>query len=886
MSTFFGGLWGGGETNDTQDGADIVDKMIERIITSDIFEDRRDALRTLKSVTKQMRTYVAKSGVPLFLAILENEDSNELLVLTLDILQIVLGDTEEAGENEDELGDRFAEVIIEQPNFIGSLLGLVEISEFSLRKSLIQLFTSLLRYRGSEVQSAIYKDPMGIGKFVDLLIDQREAIRNSAVLMMGELSKANSEIQQLLAYHNVFAILFDIIGMELYDSIVIEDCLFVMLNLLRKNTANQQLFRETQFVQRVAVLYHSFMNLEVEENEYDATNGEWPKQKIANVIFILQVIRSLISPADNVASLVHAAQKMIYHTGILGELCKVLCDERNVSMEVLTETVVAVAEAIRGNYTNQEYFAKTNIIYNGGQSNSYLIVLLRSMAADNQPLKLRCAVFYCFICYLHGNTFGKIKAVETLTTATSLSSVPDPRAETVGQWLLNAVLSTESLQIWFGSVSVMHSLIEQDDLKNKLLGVKLTVSAGGTSLSSTLLTHIASQLISYGNRRPQARAAILMLLCVWTYNCPAAISELLSRDENVNYLTTQINESGADGTDNENQVVRGLIAFLLGICLQFQNRENGDSKNNLWDLIERRVGRETLAERMDGVSKSEQYVRAAQRPQPYVKSHTELLLDYQFTKLFKSLEGSLTSMLQPGGDPSNPVQNNENIVASFKELIRKQDSQISALTQQVKKLTAELDKLQPMKEQTRNMEDEMNKLRDELSSKLSMDDSVAALNVQLETANAMAQQWQAEVARYQQWAQQWQNFQIGQHASQDAVVQQLTAQVAELDQQLQFGWQAYETQGQEMVTKMNFYTEKIDKLERELATAQEAQLLSNGEESTESPKDESDEMTKLRREQEDLLVLLADQDSKLRHYRRRLVDVGENVSDDDDADDE
>lgn len=63
-------------------------------------------------------------------------------------------------------------------------------------------------------------------------------------------------------------------------------------------------------------------------------------------------------------------------------------------------------------------------------------------------------------------------------------------------------------------------------------------------------------------------------------------------------------------------------------------------KTALSMVVERRVGKEKLLELLEGLSHCEHYIKAAQRPQPWAKSVQDLLLDYQFTKFFKSVEGS------------------------------------------------------------------------------------------------------------------------------------------------------------------------------------------------------------------------------------------------------
>jgi hypothetical protein len=47
-----------------------------------------------------------------------------------------------------------------------------------------------------------------------------------------------------------------------------------------------------------------------------------------------------------------------------------------------------------------------------------LVILLMSMVNEKQPITLRCAVLYCFQCFLFKNEFGQSRLIQTLLPST------------------------------------------------------------------------------------------------------------------------------------------------------------------------------------------------------------------------------------------------------------------------------------------------------------------------------------------------------------------------------------------------------------------------------------------------------------------------------------
>uniref|UniRef100_A0A915C865 Uncharacterized protein n=1 Tax=Parascaris univalens TaxID=6257 RepID=A0A915C865_PARUN len=201
--------------------------------------------------------------------------------------------------------------------------------------------------------------------------------------------------------------------------------------------------------------------------------------------------------------------------------------------------------------------------------------------------------------------------------------------------------------------------------------------------------------------------------------------------------------------------------------------------------VERRVGNEKIVELLEGVSRSQ-----------------------------------IIKQLRPVGDASSAQMNggSDNVVASFKELIKRQDETIATLNHQIKNLTATwLHRKRFVKTLNEGIEAEreLAKLKQEMAERC-----------QIENDRKQAEQPHIEHFRSASLpavAEQWQQYQIAQLPNaEEVVVQQLSAQVKQLEEQLTYGWQSFEVQGASLAQTSAQLVEanrKIHDLEVQLAAA-------------------------------------------------------------------
>eukprot|EP00066_Takifugu_rubripes_P021963 XP_011611229.1 PREDICTED: general vesicular transport factor p115 isoform X4 [Takifugu rubripes] len=924
---FFRGVMGGQAAGPQPSGAETIQKLCDRVASSTLLEDRRDAVRALKSLSKKYRMEVGTQAMDHLINILQTDRSDsEIIGYALDTLYNIICSDEEEEQDEntqkqvDDLGAQFTDHFIQDPEHLTLLLTLLEEFDFHVRWPGVKLLTALLKNQGPQVQGVILVSPMGVSRLMDLLADSREVIRNDGLLLLQQLTKSNAAIQKIVAFENAFERLLDIITEEGSSDggIVVEDCLLLLLNLLKNNSSNQNFFKEGSYIQRMKPWF-----------EVGDDNSGWSAQKVTNLHLMLQLVRVMVSPVNSPGATA-SCQKSMYQCGLLQQLCTILM-ATGVPADILTETINTVSEVIRGSQVNQDYFASVNAPSNPPRP--AIVVLLMSMVNERQPFVLRCAVLYCFQCFLYKNQKGQGEIVATL-----LPSTIDANSISAGQLLCGGLFSADSLSNWCAAVALAHALQDNLTQKEQLLRVQLATSLGKPPVS---LLQQCTNILSQGSK-VQTRVGLLMLLCTWISNCPIAVTHFLHNQENVPFLTAQISENLGE----DERLVQGLCALLLGICIYYNdNSLENYTKEKLKQLIEKRIGKENFVEKLGFITKHELYSRAAQKPQPIFPSPEEMLFDHEFTKLVKELEGMITKAVHKSSEEEKKeeevkktLEQHDNIVTQYKELIREQDAQIQELKEQLSSMTSQneqmqatmtqqLSQIQQHKDQYNILKlklgkenqnqgegsqvngmqtEELTQLREDVEELRKQN---ALLQTQLDDKDALINKLRSEASQTAEGsagrsdgAQLLEELEAlrSQLQSQSAELNQVKMERQELLRRAEAGSSNPENDGSmdgakmaELESRLTTQLTEMGRLKAEAKSSTEsrAELEQQLASSTSTVAILQTEKAKLqtavqesKKEQDDLLILLSDQDQKIFSLKQRLKDLGESVEDEDEDD--
>ena len=644
--------------------------LTHRATTSTQLEDRRDALRGIRALSKKYPHEVGTQCLEMLVGAIQiDRADSEIVGYALEALWNVT-DIQQSPELEQSFAEQVSRAFVKTADHITMILDLLEDFEFQVRRPATCLLTVLLKNCLSEVQEAVLVSPMGISRVMDLLSDSREVVRNDGLLLLLQLTRSNRQIQKIVAFDNAFDRLLGVVRDEGWSDggIVVEDCLMIIHNLLNGNNSNQAFFREASHIQLVV----PYFQLPAGE----ATS--WHQQRVTNVRYMLQVLRTLLSPS-NPQHATATCQKSILQCGLLKLLCEFMFAS-GVPTEILVDTITTVAEAIRGCEANQRFFE--SVTPHTDPPRSAILALLMSMVTEKQPLPLRLAALYCFQSFVFRYEEGQNQIINTLLPSTSSS--PSQPQITAGQVLCAGLFGSDAFSNWSTATGIACSL--NSSLKPQLLRVQLSMSGRG---QVTLMQQITALLSEKTDLQVQTKMGLLILLCSWLGNCSVAVTQFLNDKANVVFLTGQLEQNP---TSELEQLSRDTCALLLGVCLAFNDGSSTTyTPDTLRQIINHRIGRDAFTQCLAHISSSELFNTASKTPNLHAESLGEVCFDHSFTVFFKQVSDSIHRALDSNATPQPPVQNgqdpnsstsiedHDSIVSQYKELIRSLDEDLSAL---------------------------------------------------------------------------------------------------------------------------------------------------------------------------------------------------------------
>merc|ERR1719180_216459 len=640
-------------------------------------------------MSKKFRKDVGALGLNSLVNVLKTDYSDtEIISYVLDTLCNVCSpedwEEEVVEEEHDDLtgvGEGLSEMFLKQKENIGLVLQCVEEFDFKIRRPAVQLLSDLLTNCPREVQQQVLDSHVGVSRLMDVLSETREVLRNDALILLFKLTKGNANLQKIVAFENAFDKLFEVMEAEGWTDggIVVEDCLRLLLNVLRNNPSNQTFFKEGSYINRIRP------GLEVIQTD----DFGWDAQKVANMLHILQLVRTLNSPT-NPSQVTTSCQQATFTSGVMAQLTQILLAS-GIPADVLTETINTLAEVIRGDNSNQQRFMEVSAP--SQPPRPAIILLLMSMVNDKQPFSLRCAVLYCFQSYLHRHPAGQAGIVASL-----LPTAPgDPATGTdvsAGQLLCGGLFSGEPVSNWLCSAALAHVFMDNPGVQVELLRVQLATVPGAPPVSLLaqtvrLLQHLPSSAMT-------ARLGLLQLLCAWVAGCPQAVALLLSTPDSLSFILNQI---GSNEHDETERLGHGLCSVLMGLCiLHNDNSVPGHTAADLSTLVEKRIGSDTFLDKISNIPKHESYIKALKSPQLRCGSIGDLVFDHKFCELFRSIDRDITGIIMKGAaqsvhDSKGPTASESADVEIYKNFIREQDARMNQFVEANNLLKVELTNL-------------------------------------------------------------------------------------------------------------------------------------------------------------------------------------------------
>ncbi|XP_021737392.1 golgin candidate 6-like isoform X1 [Chenopodium quinoa] len=604
-----------GNDNATSNEDSYVERLLDRINNGAKAEDRRMAMVELQSVVAENHSAqlaFGAMGMPVLLSVLKDErDDVEMIRGALETLVSSLTPLNHAkmAKIEVEPSKLNADLLSREVDNISLLLSLLAEDDFYVRYYTLQVLTALLTNSLNRLQESILTIPRGITRLMDMLMD-REVIRNEALLLLMYLTREAEEIQKIVVFEGAFEKIFTIMKEEggSDGGVVVQDCLQLLNNILRNNTSNQTLLRETVGFDPIISLFR-----------LRGVSYSFTQQKTINLLSTLETVNLLIAsgPQTDTGKDTDSMtnKTVLVQRKILDYLLMLGVESQRAPVTVRCAALHCIGDIIARHPKNIDELA-SKVLGEEPQVEPALNSILRIILRTSSMQEFVDAD-YVFKNFCENNPDGQRLLASTFTPQPqSMAHAPleDDVNMSFGSMLLHGLSMSESdgdLEICARAASVLsHMLKDNTQCKEKALKVELGATMQSMGTPEPLMHRMVKYLAvsssmdskdgkSNGKADLYIQEMILKLLIVWLVDCPSAVNCFLDARPHLTYLLELLSNQSAT------VCTQGLAAVLLGECVLYNKCiENGKDSYGIVDAISQKAGLTSFFLKFDEMQKN------------------------------------------------------------------------------------------------------------------------------------------------------------------------------------------------------------------------------------------------------------------------------------------
>lgn len=671
----------GKKANNAREEEVAIQTLSNRLQHATLAADRRSAVLGLKSFSRQFRESVVEYGIRPLLATLDKDSGNPQMVKA--ILETLLVLFLRGDKSEDEASGWIAsQSRVQNGKYPSALLmGNLEADQFSMwiadevtasechlkvlidilqesqdyhiRLYTLQLFEFLVCTRATRTKETLINIPLAVPVIVSLLNDVNDPVRNEAILVLMALVNNNFNIQKLVAFENSFDRLFEIIDEEggIRGSILVQDCLTLITNLLMYNASNQKYFLETDGVPKLAKL----LSEPIEESLEEAVEGYappiiWTDQRLQNMAIALEICQSFLDE-DNPD--IEKNQNMLFQAGIF--FCAMrLVFSPSTESPIRKTALQITGDLIAGNSELQLQFSQVDVPYLDPSMPSQLqkynrlipapVALLNWALLSNSVhvFEIRMAAVYCLRCFFKENSESKIafltdqarasrnpdyyeelanqkpeaingdseQAGQTENTEQT-DSVPSDRAPTsvkpdsldedtvkvpyanIFSTLMDFDFANKlnPYRVWFAATVLVY--LFEDCPENRQAARELSIgnAEDGEEVMTCIQAVAGILTTTLDDQDPRIAIGLMNLLTIWLYEDFDAINDFLSDSSIIKSVLAFLSKNSTESSD----LVHGMASILVGITYEFSQKASPIPRIELHSLVTKALGANNYA---------------------------------------------------------------------------------------------------------------------------------------------------------------------------------------------------------------------------------------------------------------------------------------------------